>query len=56
MSAAEYDSLRQGALDWARDNSTIQRAREFLGTLGYHVPRPGASRRHADDRALTPTR
>ena len=56
MSAAEYDSLRQGALEWARDNSTIQRAREFLGTLGYHVPRPGAGQRHTDGRALTPTR
>jgi hypothetical protein len=40
LSDADYERLRQGALQWARDNSTIERARELLAAFGWHVPRP----------------
>jgi hypothetical protein len=42
ISDADYDRLRAGALRWARDNSTTQRAAELLGQLGY--PGLGSSR------------
>jgi hypothetical protein len=40
LSDADYERLRQGAIQWARDNSTIERARELLAAFGWRVPRP----------------
>jgi hypothetical protein len=40
---AEYERLQQGALAWARANTTRRRAEEFLGALGFALPeREGA--------------
>jgi hypothetical protein len=33
IDGAQYDRLRQGALRWARENTTVQRGREFLAEV-----------------------
>lgn len=42
LSDDEYERKRQGALAWARENSTRARARQLLGALGLALP-PGAA-------------
>lgn len=42
---AEYAALRAGALRWARANTTVARARQFLAELGFELP---AARAHED--------
>lgn len=39
LSNDHYAALRQGAMKWARDNTTRRRAEEFLGTLGISLPK-----------------
>lgn len=38
LSSGEYERKRQGALAWARENSTRSRARQLLGELGLSIP------------------
>ncbi|MFN7132027.1 MAG: hypothetical protein ACK4N5_08085 [Myxococcales bacterium] len=40
VTAAEYERLQRGALEWARANSTVVRAREFLAELGLSTGEP----------------
>jgi hypothetical protein len=37
MSPERYQRLQSGALDWARSNTTVERARSFLESLGWRV-------------------
>ena len=46
-----YLALQQGALSWARANSTISRAREFLRACGLSTP---ADRRQPTETAASP--
>lgn len=46
-----YEALQQGALRWARANSTVSRAREFLQACGLSVP---ADRRRPTETAASP--
>lgn len=37
MSSGRYERLQAGALEWARRNTTVERARAFLASLGWRV-------------------
>jgi len=50
MSDEEYETLRAGALDWARRNTTRARAHEFLAALGRPVERAPDPLPHAAHR------